>query len=110
MSAPRVTLKLSVIILAVVTAGPSSPRVALTALLPKVRRRGKTKISPDIARKLNWKEASHRIWGLMPIIMAAAKARAVKALRCLPKSSAVRNRLAMMAPLTTGGCIPVIKA
>ncbi|MBA7690187.1 hypothetical protein ES703_98711 [subsurface metagenome] len=88
----------------------SSPRIALTALLPKAWRGGKRKINPAIARKLNWKAASHRIWGLIPTIMAAAKVRAVMALRCLPKSSAVRNRLAIIAPLTTGGCIPVIKA
>ena len=40
----------------------------------------------------------------------AAKARAVTALRCRPNSSAVRNRLAIMAALNTGGCIPVSRA
>ncbi|MBA7706387.1 hypothetical protein ES703_115240 [subsurface metagenome] len=96
--------------LATDAAALSSPRVALTALLPRVWRGGKMKIKPAIARKLNWKEAAHRIWGLMPTIIAAAKARAVMAVRCLPRSSAVRNRLAIMAPLITGGCIPVSKA
>jgi hypothetical protein len=68
------------------------------------------KISPVIARKLIWKDACHRICGLSPTIIAAAKVRAEMVLRCRPRSSAARNRLAMMAALVTGGCIPVIRA
>ncbi len=71
---------------------------------------GKMKMRPVIARKLRWNEASHRIRGLVPTITAAAKARAVMALRCLPRSSAVRNRLTMIAALITGGFMPVIRA
>ena len=47
---------------------------------------------------------------IIATITAAAKVSATMALRCLPRSSATRNRLAMMAPRTTGRCIPVIKA
>ena len=110
MIAPRLTLRLSVMKLATDTAAPPSPSVVLTAFLPRDCISGKTKIKPAIAIKLIWKEAVHRIWGLMPTIMAAAKVKEVKALRCLPKSWAVRNRLAIMAALNTGGCIPVSKA
>ena len=108
--AARVTLRLSVTILAKDTPIPSSPMVLLTALLPQFMRGGARNIKPAMARKLSWKEASHRIWGLIPTIIAAAKASEVMAVRCLPRSSAARKRLAIIAPRTTGGFMPVSKA
>ena len=41
--------------------------------------------------------------GSMPTITAAAKASEVMAVRCRPSSSALRKRLAIIAPRTTGG-------
>ncbi len=91
MIAPRLILKLSVMRLAADATARSSPGVALTAFLPRDCIGGKMKIIPAIAIKLNWKETVHSIWALIPTIMAAAKARAVIALRCLPSSSAART-------------------
>ncbi|MBA7567082.1 hypothetical protein ES708_08782 [subsurface metagenome] len=45
--------------------------------------------------------------GSMPTITAAAKASEVMAVRCRPSSSALKKRLAIIAPRTTGGCSPV---
>ncbi|MBA7657072.1 hypothetical protein ES703_65002 [subsurface metagenome] len=107
MVAARVTLKPSLTMLAKETATPPSPRVAPTSRRPSPRRGGAIKISPAMATKLNWKAAPKRMGGSMPTITAAAKASEVMAVRCRPSSSALKKRLAIIAPRTTGGCSPV---
>jgi len=78
--------------------------------LAAVWKRGANTTRPIIAKKLSWKLASHKMWGLTPVITAAAKASAVVALCGLPRYSAIRNRLPIMAPRTIGGRIAVTMA
>ena len=108
MTAPSVALNVSIATLAAAASPPSSPSLAATALRPSSRRTGKIKTSPAMARKLIWKEASPRMYGEMPTMMAAASVRATMVLRCRPRASASRKTVAMMAPRTTGGVRPVM--